>query len=144
MSCRGRRTRELVPLPARRTCRVQRAFVNTCEARPDFTSVGSELVATRIGRDKGRDPMLRRLQASFVLLVSLVCFSAAAQEPTNEGTPAEPPPAAAPAAPAAPPLTPAPAPAEAKPPTEWGGWHTEVSGYFRAPLALGLSSRPGP
>jgi hypothetical protein len=24
------------------------------------------------------------------------------------------------------------------------GWHTEVTGYFRAPLALGFSSRPGP
>ncbi|HVZ89082.1 MAG TPA: hypothetical protein VHG72_19085 [Polyangia bacterium] len=25
-----------------------------------------------------------------------------------------------------------------------GGWHTEFSGYFRAPIALGISSRPGP
>ncbi len=24
------------------------------------------------------------------------------------------------------------------------GWHTEVSGYFRAPIALGISSRPAP
>ena len=24
------------------------------------------------------------------------------------------------------------------------GWHTEVSGYFRAPMALGISKRPGP
>jgi hypothetical protein len=30
------------------------------------------------------------------------------------------------------------APAEAK------GWHTEVTGYFRAPMALGFSSRPDP
>jgi hypothetical protein len=41
------------------------------------------------------------------------------------------------------PSTPPPSSAEEKP-AEPEGWHTEVHGYFRAPMALGLSSRPGP
>jgi hypothetical protein len=35
-------------------------------------------------------------------------------------------------------------PAKAKPEGEREDWHIEVHGYFRAPLALGLSSRPNP
>src|SRR5262249_28432351 len=35
-------------------------------------------------------------------------------------------------------------PAAEKPAAEPEGWHTELHGYFRAPMALGLSSRPGP
>jgi hypothetical protein len=31
-----------------------------------------------------------------------------------------------------------------KPAADPGSWHTELSGYFRAPIAIGLSSRPGP
>jgi hypothetical protein len=39
----------------------------------------------------------------------------------------------------------APPPAtEVKPVEEPEGWHTFVTGYFRAPMALGISSRPGP
>jgi hypothetical protein len=98
--------------------------------------------------------MLRRFQASFVLLVCLVSLPAAAAEaPTddspNERKPAEPPTMAPPA-----PATmqpPSATPTEAKPVAEPasvaeqpGPWQVEVNGYFRAPLAMGLSSRPGP
>jgi hypothetical protein len=41
------------------------------------------------------------------------------------------------------PPPPPPSSVEAKP-AEPEGWHTEIHGYFRAPMALGLSSRPGP
>ena len=37
-----------------------------------------------------------------------------------------------------------PASAELPPEEPNEGWHTEVHGYFRAPVAMGLSSRPGP
>lgn len=40
------------------------------------------------------------------------------------------------------PSTAPPAAVEGKPTLE--DWHTEVHGYFRAPMALGLSARPGP
>jgi len=29
-------------------------------------------------------------------------------------------------------------------PSEPEGWHTQITGYFRAPVSLGVSSRPGP
>jgi hypothetical protein len=32
----------------------------------------------------------------------------------------------------------------AKPVAEPPGWHTDVTGYFRAPISIGLSERPGP
>jgi len=32
----------------------------------------------------------------------------------------------------------------AEPPAQPGGWRTEINGYFRAPVSLGVSSRPGP
>src|ERR1022692_1522037 len=99
--------------------------------------------------------MLRRFQASFVLLVCLVSVRAAAAEPTDEPTSEEPPTDEAPTA--QPPTKRPPAtvtteeiPAEvkpaaaAKPAAEPGSWQTEVHGYFRAPMALGISSRPGP
>jgi hypothetical protein len=41
--------------------------------------------------------------------------------------------------PAAPPPTP-----EVKPVEQPEGWHTSVTGYFRAPMALGISRRPSP
>ncbi|MBV9949169.1 MAG: hypothetical protein JOZ69_20135 [Myxococcales bacterium] len=53
-------------------------------------------------------------------------------------------------APAEPPQTPPGATAPGSPPpaaaTPWWaeGWHTEITGYFRAPISLGISSRPGP
>jgi hypothetical protein len=69
-------------------------------------------------RDWKGTAVLRRLQAfSFLLTVCAVSIPAAAQEPDGG--------VAAKAA-------------------EPEGWHTEVHGYFRAPMALGLSSRPGP
>jgi len=74
--------------------------------------------------------MLRRFQASFVLLVCLASIPAAAEEE-------EPPPTASQ-------LTPTTATTQVKPVAELGPWHMEVSGYFRAPVAMGLSSRPGP
>src|ERR1022692_3361115 len=93
--------------------------------------------------------MLRGFQASFVVLVCLVSISAAAEEPaadeepTNERTPEEPPSAPPPKVQPKPLAAPAP---EVKPAAEPGpgSWHTEVNGYFRAPMALGISSRPGP
>jgi len=96
--------------------------------------------------------MLRRFQASLVLTACLVSISAAAEEPSADEAPAKerpseeeastPPPTAQPTAPPAavsanPEAKPAPEPGP-------GSWHTEVNGYFRAPMALGISSRPGP
>jgi hypothetical protein len=93
------------------------------------------------------------LRAFFVLGVCLVSIPAAADEnkvkptPTDEqpphpetGTPAE-----EGASPGGVPTQP-PAPPPPPPPTRkwWEDWHTEISGYFRAPLALGISSRPNP
>lgn len=49
------------------------------------------------------------------------------QQPAQAGTPV-----------AAPPT------AQAKPVEQPGGWHTFVTGYFRAPFAMGFSPRPGP
>ena len=58
--------------------------------------------------------------------------------------------------PPAPPTAPPPAPPTAQPPAAAGRhrgetgrrmpgpWHVDVNGYFRAPMALGISSRPGP
>jgi hypothetical protein len=33
---------------------------------------------------------------------------------------------------------------EVKPASEPEGWHTEIHGYFRTPISMGISSRPGP
>ena len=99
--------------------------------------------------------MLRRFQASFVLVVCLASIRAAADEPADEPTsdesstaepPTAQPPAKRPPASVTPEAIPAgvqPA-AEVKPAAEPGSWQTEVHGYFRAPMALGISSRPGP
>src|SRR4051812_47710153 len=82
--------------------------------------------------------MLRRLQACFVLGVCVASLPATAQEATDETsaetkteTPVQ---TQAPTGPAT--ETAAEGPLE--------GWHTEVSGYFRAPVSLAISSRPGP
>ena len=91
--------------------------------------------------------MLRRFQASLVLLVCLVSIPAAAEEPSDEEQPAEPPPALPAAPPPAQPTAqpPQPPPATAVEPAPVPGpWHIDVNGYFRAPMALGISSRPGP
>src|SRR6185437_14710205 len=101
--------------------------------------------------------MLRTFRAFVMLVVCLVSVRAAADEPTEKSADEE-------TAPdeekllAAPPKTPPPtaqpktepppiaaAPTEAvEPAAEPGAWHTGVNGYFRAPMALGISSRPGP
>jgi len=84
--------------------------------------------------------MLRKSFVSLVLGGSLVSIPVAAQEPAAENA-AETPPATA--QPAVPP--PAAAPAEAKSEVgQPGGWRTEISGYFRAPMSLGISSRQSP
>lgn len=112
--------------------------------------------------------MLRRLQAFLVMGVWLVAIPVAAQgsaaefpeeerppaetktgsgapeaptapEPASPPTPADPPPLAASAAAAAP-----PPPAEAKPPEKKERWDLFASGYFRAPMAIGISNRPNP
>jgi hypothetical protein len=94
--------------------------------------------------------MLRRFQASLVLLASLVSISVAAEEPTADEEPAKERTAEEPPTPPTPQPTVPPAAestnAEVKPTAEPapGPWQTEVHGYFRAPMALGISSRPGP
>jgi hypothetical protein len=106
--------------------------------------------------------MLRRLRAFLVLSVILIPAVAVAEEaapeatdsPASEGqesAPASPAPAGVtPTATAPAPFAPAPttdaeAPtAAAKPGALLEGWHTEFHGYFRAPMALGISSRPTP
>jgi hypothetical protein len=103
--------------------------------------------------------MPRKLQASFVVLAclvaSLLAIPAAAQKPTDDPTD-EPPsdeqsPAALPTAPppqpptAQPPQPPASSATDVKEEAAVPGpWHIDVNGYFRAPMALGISSRPGP
>ena len=106
--------------------------------------------------------MLRRFQTSFGLVVCLVSVRALAQDATDSDAPsaeeptdgdsAKAPPMAQPPAkrpPASVTTEAAPSPdvkvvSEEKPAAEPGGWHTEVHGYFRAPMDLGISSRPGP
>ncbi len=101
--------------------------------------------------------MLRRFQASFVLAACFVSSPAAAEGPGD--TPAAKGPQAAQAGAGiradeessppngdAPPTEPPPAasPPKAVKPMELEGWQTSISGYFRAPIALGISSRPSP
>jgi hypothetical protein len=97
--------------------------------------------------------MRRRLQTSLALGLSLLSVSAAAEEasppaaeesaaPATE-SPAEEPPRAQP--PPTSSLVPPPfAPPETEVPPQPSGWHTDVTGYFRAPIIMGISSRPGP
>jgi hypothetical protein len=66
--------------------------------------------------------------------------SAAPEAPPLPAAPAEPPKAVTSSPPEAPAVTVEPA----QPESLLGGWHTEVHGYFRAPMALGISSRPDP
>lgn len=106
--------------------------------------------------------MSRSLGVSLLVAVCLVSLSAAAQD-ADEDKPATrqpseesgndkaakplevPPPEAARAQPpptsATPPALVAP---QEKPAAEPSGWHTEVHGYFRAPVSLGISSRQSP
>jgi hypothetical protein len=95
--------------------------------------------------------MLRRFQASSVLLVCVLSIPVVARgsegETPSDPTPATPPPAAQPP-PSEPPAVPPPGatPTEVKPVGEpgGGGWHIDGGGYFRTPVAMGLSSRPSP
>ena len=102
--------------------------------------------------------MLRTLRAFLVLGVSVMSIPAvaAAEETAEQATDTpptsdEPQPAQACAAAAKEtspeavvvPVAPPPPP-EAKPEALLEGWHTEAHGYFRAPMALGISSRPNP
>jgi hypothetical protein len=99
--------------------------------------------------------MLRRLRTLLVLGISVVSLPALAAEEEATETPTSnnpssdaPQPAqvgaaaasvAADTTPVAPPPT-----TEVKPEEPLEGWHMEVHGYFRAPMALGISSRPNP
>lgn len=83
--------------------------------------------------------MLRTSLVSLVLGGSLVSIPVAAQEPAAETAPEAAPPAQPPSPPAA--AGAYGAKSEAEQP---GGWHTEIGGYFRAPMILGISSRPNP
>jgi len=76
--------------------------------------------------------MLRSLQAFFVMGLCVLSLPAAAQEPTEEQERTPEDEHLAPAA------TENPAEDHAE------GWHTEISGYFRTPVSLGISSRPRP
>jgi len=98
--------------------------------------------------------MTRRAQALTLAVVCFVPVRVLAQEAgsSDEGTGDEKP-AAAPGQPAAtpevtPPPRAQPQPEYGKPPekaaAEPPGWHTEITGYFRAPISLGVSSRPSP
>jgi hypothetical protein len=81
--------------------------------------------------------MLQRFLASLVIGVCLASIPAVAAEPADEGASED--------APAPPPPPPPAAPPEVKPAAAVPqSWQTEVHGYFRAPVSLGLSSRPGP
>jgi hypothetical protein len=108
----------------------------------------------------------RRFEMSLVLAVCLASRAASAAEPGDDDTagvpsaspdtsdeapapkpraaklPAAKPPADTDAEPTAQP--PPDTTVAVKPPEQPTGWRTEVSGYFRAPMALGISSRPGP
>lgn len=105
--------------------------------------------------------MLRKLLAFLVFGMSVVSITAAAvaQEDTDTSAPdqstseaAEPakeeaPPPAANPPPAKVQSVPLPLPEakkEAKPEGITSGWTTEFTGYFRAPLAIGISQRPDP
>ncbi len=92
--------------------------------------------------------MLRSLQAIFVLGACVVSLPAAAQEPAEQPTGTAPGEGASPdggtTKQAEPPLPAPPPPPEVKHVGQWEGWHTEVSGYFRAPVSMGVSSRPTP
>jgi hypothetical protein len=103
--------------------------------------------------------MRRSLELSLLVSLSLVSLSASAQEadekpatdkaadqapeqppsdelPPKEAARAQPPPSS---------VTPqAFVPPQEKPAADPTGWHTEVHGYFRAPVSLGISSRKSP
>jgi len=96
--------------------------------------------------------MVRGLSRSLAFGLCLLSVSAAAQEeaPAAAGEPTESPTERqAPEPPRAQPLpetvTPPPfVPPEERREPEPEGWHTEVHGYFRAPVSLGISSRQSP
>jgi hypothetical protein len=87
--------------------------------------------------------MQRRAQAFLAVGVYLVSFAAAAEEPEVSTEPTEPTEPTGPAQPEAHPeqAVAEPPPPPAPPPSSW---RTEITGYFRAPVSLGVSSRPGP
>ncbi len=91
--------------------------------------------------------MRRALQPFLGLGLCLLSLRAVAEEPappTDDATQSATEPAAEEPPRAQPPpanLTP---PAFIPPQAEPSGWHTEVTGYFRAPVIMGISSRPGP
>src|SRR5262245_25285046 len=99
-----------------------------------------------------RPSMLRRLRAFIALAAGVAAVPAVAQEPTPEDDASAEPDTAAPEEPAPqdqPPATPlaeagAPTTIDEKLAPASDGWKTYVSGYFRAPLAIGMSPRRAP
>jgi hypothetical protein len=83
--------------------------------------------------------VLPRLKASFVLGACALSTAAAAQEPPEEPAPQEATESEEPA-PQEQPLSAAQGVAT----EQADGWKIEVHGYFRAPMAMGISSRPNP
>jgi hypothetical protein len=86
--------------------------------------------------------MLRRLQVSLLIGASVASIPAAAAEDEDSAAPEEAPPATqdrlvVPSAAPAPEAPVAPGAAEQ-------AWRTEVHGYFRAPVSLGISTRQSP
>jgi hypothetical protein len=93
--------------------------------------------------------MLRRFQVLFIVGLGLFSIPAAADEPTDKSASSDAGASLAASPPAEKDSPAAPAPvSEVKPIEPKGAWYqnweTVVTGYFRAPLALGLSSRPNP
>ena len=104
--------------------------------------------------------MLRRLRVLLVSVIWVVSIHAVAtaQEAPDTPEPEAPPPSggaaeeasvAPPVASVAPPestvaTVATPAPSEAPPKQLLDDWHVEIHGYFRAPMALGISDRPNP
>jgi hypothetical protein len=120
----------------------------------------------RIRRDGGKETMLRRLLAFLVFGISATSITAAAvAQEDSETSPSDQPPAEVQAPEGAPPAAPPPGKVRLTPPIPeattavevkpevkpeaksegaFGGWTLETHGYFRAPLAIGISSRPNP
>ena len=119
----------------------------------------------RVRRNGGKETMLRKLLALSVYLVSTASFTVAAlaqeeaaasapdkaDSPTVAEEPAipAPPPQETASSVAPPPVSPSPAQVsdqrvEATDTGTVEGWKTEIHGYFRAPMTLGISSRPNP
>ncbi|MEO8184034.1 MAG: hypothetical protein ABI895_34875 [Deltaproteobacteria bacterium] len=88
--------------------------------------------------------MLRKLQALLVLMAAVVAFPAAAQEPTSEDNAPEEPAADQERSSEGKAEAPPSPSGEGQPVEPAAGWQVYATGYFRAPLAIGISPRRSP